>query len=156
MSVRTVRISFSEVVRCARIVYSENSEFVKELESATLKEKPIVFRPRGRILQFNSVQVNKVESKHPNAKLVNGWYIDTHMRIYYQDELARLVRTSPIDAIDGTFVTTKNGSVYQLGKMDVRVQMRLDRGHINSDDPLHSENIPFLVNASYDTHPQLE
>lgn len=156
MSVRTVRITFSEVVRCARIVYSENSEFVKELESATLKEKPIVFRPRGRILQVNSVQVNLVESKPPNVKMVDGWYIDTHMRIHYKDEFARVIRTSPIDAIDGTFVTTKNGSVYQLGKLDACVQLRLDRGHINRDDPLHSENIPFLVNASYDTYPELE
>jgi hypothetical protein len=34
--------------------------------------------------------------------------------------------------------------------------LRLDRSHINRDDPLHSENIPFLVNASYDTYPELE
>jgi hypothetical protein len=157
----TVRIRFNEVVRCARIVYSESTSSVKDIGSAPLKEKPIVFRARGQILPKTTESVfSKVGKQHeyvsryqalPEPTILNEWLLDTHMRIYYVDN-TNLFRTSPIDTIEGIVITTKSGSVYHLGKMDMLVQKKMDDLCIDPDDPLHCENIPFLVNASYDLY----
>ena len=186
-----MRIRFNEVVRCARIVYSESTSSVKDIGSTPLKEKPIVFKPRDQILPkgrssvfdiekqtsprtvsklpYNegsqSIATNPIDNKSvkqrtyvsryralPEPTVVHDWVLDIHMRIYYIDAKKSLVRTSSIDAIDGTIITTKSGSVYQLGKMDILVQKKMDGLDIDPNDPLHYENIPILVNASYDLY----
>jgi hypothetical protein len=161
MSARSVarsvaRITFNEVVRCARIVSSETSSGVKEICSTTLKAKPIVFRPRGKILPTNSLSVfsmtsnsSLTETKSPIV--ANGWYVDLNMRIYFEKN-KEVIRTSPIMDIDGSIVTTRNGTRYQLGDIDILVKRSLAGIEISRDDPLREENIPFLVNATYDNY----
>lgn len=150
------RITFNEVVRCARIVSSETSSGVKEICSTTLKAKPIVFRPRGKILPTNSLSVFSMTSNssltETKAPIVaNGWCIDVNMHIYFEKD-REVIRTSPIMDIDGSIVTTRNGTRYQLGDIDILVKRSLTGMDISSDDPLHEENIPFLVNAAYDNY----
>jgi hypothetical protein len=160
MSVRSVaRITFNEVVRCARIVYTDTSSCVKEVSSIHLKAKPIVFRPRGKILPTNSLSVfsmtsnaSLTETKSPI--IANKWYIDVNMNLYFE-KYKEVIRSSPIIDIDGPIVTTRSGTKYQLGDIDVLVKRSLAGFEISRDDPLHEENIPFLVNAAYDNYKNL-
>lgn len=150
------RITFNEVVRCARIVSSETSSCVKEICSTTLKAKPIVFRPRGKILPTNSLSVFSMTSNSSMTEtkapiVANGWCIDVNMHIYFEKD-REVIRTSPIMDIDGSIVTTRNGTRYQLGDIDILVKRSLTGMDISSDDPLREENIPFLVNAAYDNY----
>jgi hypothetical protein len=73
------------------------------------------------------------------------------MRIYFEKN-KEVIRTSPIMDIDGSIVTTRNGTRYQLGDIDILVKRSLAGIEISRDDPLREENIPFLVNATYDNY----
>lgn len=151
------RITFNEVVRCARIVYTETSSSVKEVGNYPLKAKPIVFRPRGKILPTNNLSVFSMTSgislqEEPDTPvIINGWYIDLNMNLYYEKD-REVIRTSQILGIDGPIVTTRSGTKYQLGDIDVLVKRSLAGMEISRDDPLREENIPFIVNAAYDNY----
>jgi hypothetical protein len=160
MSCRAVRISFNEVVRCA--VYAENTyvECMQEIAPLSLKEKPIVFKPRGQILApLSEPKISilsmecTVESK-PSAKIANKWHIDMHMRLYYEDggHRANLIRTSRIIDIDGNIITTFSGSVYVLGEMDPLIKKRIANIDIPAADPLREETIHYLINAATDLY----
>lgn len=155
---RTARITFNEVVRCVRIVNSENAPAsLRELEPLVLKERPIVFRPRGKILEFQNKSIFSMECtvmRKDDVKTVNGWYVDLKMRVYYEDN-RNVYRTSKISSIDGNVVTTESGSIYQLGTMDPLIKKRLEHVAINAMEPLHEETLPFLMNATMDTYPSL-
>lgn len=161
MTCRAVCISFNEVVRCA--VYSENTyiECVREIAPLSLKEKPIVFKPRGQILaSLSEPKISifsmecTVESKPTSAKIANKWHIDMHMRLYYEDgdRRANVIRTSRIMDIDGNIITTFNGSVYVLGEMDPLVKKRIANIDIPPTDPLREETIHYLINAAMDLY----
>ena len=76
------------------------------------------------------------------------------MRIYYDDHETRQVyRTSPIDAINGNVVTTRSGTLYKLGKMDILVAKQLTNVEISTTAPLEEETLPFLINAGHDVYP---
>jgi len=126
------------------------------VECINRKAKPIRFRAKSKILSKNRISVFNMDNKNvqstQTATIIHGWYIDTHMRIYYENDNKEVFRTTSIDAIDGTIVTTKSGSVYQLGNMDKLIQTKLNGLDIDINAPLHLENIPFLVNASYDIY----
>lgn len=164
MTCRAVRISFNEVVRCA--VYAENTfiECVQEIAPLSLKEKPIVFKPRGQILaslsQPSEPKISifsmecTVDSKPVPAKTANRWHIDMHMRLYYEDGDRRtnVIRTSRIIDIDGNIITTFSGSVYVLGEMDPLVKKRIANIDIPDTDPLREETIHYLINAAMDLY----
>ena len=157
MTSRPARITFNEAVRCARIVGCT----VQHIGDDRLKAKPIIFKPRGSILSKLSASSNvsifsmecTVESL-PKEKVIDGWYVDIGMRIYYEDKIKREVyRTTPIDAIDGNIVTTSSGTVYKLGKMDILVAKQLKYINISESAPLEEETLPFLINAAHDVYP---
>ena len=157
MTSRPARITFNEAVRCARIVGCT----VQHIGDDRLKAKPIIFKPRGSILSKLSASSNvsifsmecTVESL-PKEKVIDGWYVDIGMRIYYEDKIKREVyRTTPIDAIDGNIVTTSSGTVYKLGKMDVLIAKLLINVGISESAPLEEETLPFLINAAHDVYP---
>ena len=172
---RTARITFNEIVRCARIVNAETSS-VRELEPMTLKQKPIVFRPRGNILALNNKSLftmectfttNQAMQNHDKSfienetkcnvaskisvKILRNWYIDINMRVYHEDTKC-VYRTSVISEINGNIITTASGSVYELGQMDPLIQKRLDHICMDETDPLKEEYIPYLTNAASDTY----
>jgi hypothetical protein len=90
----------------------------------------------------------------PKEKKIDGWYVDIDMRIYYEDQTKREVyRTTSIDEINGNVVTTRSGTVYKLGKMDVLVAKRLVNVGISESAPLEEETLPFLINAAHDVYP---
>jgi len=172
---KTARITFNEIVRCARIVNAETPT-VRELESTRLKQQPIVFRPRGNILALDNKSLfsmectfttnkdhdkrvvenaikYKFESK-PVVKILHHWYVDLHMRVYHEDANG-VYRTSTISEIDGNVITTASGSVYQLGKMDPLIQTRVAHYGMDEKEPLKEEYMPFLVNAAMDTYSTL-
>lgn len=158
MSIRPTRIiSFNEVVRCARIVGCT----IQDIGTDRLKAKPIIFKPRGDILSklsaSSKVSVFSMEctvEPAPKEKKIDGWYVDIHMRIYYDDHETRQVyRTSPIDAINGNVVTTRSGTLYKLGKMDILVAKQLANVEISTTAPLEEETLPFLINAGHDVYP---
>ena len=157
MTSRPARITFNEAVRCARIVGCT----VQHIGDDRLKAKPIIFKPRGSILSKLSASTNvsvfsmecTVEPA-PKEKVIDGWYVDIGMRIYYEDKIKREVyRTTPIDAIDGNIVTTSSGTVYKLGKMDILVAKQLENINISESAPLEEETLPFLINAAHDVYP---
>jgi len=157
MTSRPARITFNEAVRCARIVGCT----VQHIGDDRLKAKPIIFKPRGSILSKLSASSNvsifsmecTVESL-PKEKVIDGWYVDIGMRIYYEDQTKREVyRTTSIDEINGNVVTTRSGTVYKLGKMDVLVAKRLVNVGISESAPLEEETLPFLINAAHDVYP---
>ena len=157
MTSRPARITFNEAVRCARIVGCT----VQLIGDDRLKAKPIIFKPRGSILSKLSASTKvsvfsmecTVESL-PKEKVIDGWYVDIDMRIYYEDKIKREVyRTTPIDAIDGNIVTTSSGTVYKLGKMDILVAKQLKYINISESAPLEEETLPFLINAAHDVYP---
>jgi len=171
---KTARITFNEIVRCARIVNAETST-VRELESTRLKQKPIVFRPRGNILALDNKSlfsmectfttkdhdkpVMKNDTKYkfepkPVVKILHNWYVDLHMHVYHEDANG-VYRTSTISEIDGNVITTASGSVYQLGKMDPLIQTRVAHYCMDEKEPLKEEYMPFLVNAAMDTYSTL-
>ena len=156
---RTARITFNEVVRCVRIVNSENAPAsLRELESIGLKERPIVFRPRGKILEFQNKSIFSMECTvmyKPDVKTLNGWYVDMNMCVYYEEDSRHVYRTSKISSIDGDVITTSSGSVYKLGRMDPLIKKRLDHVSMDEMEPLHEETLPFLMNATLDTYPSL-
>lgn len=160
MSIRPSKfISFNEVVRCARIVECT----IQEIGFDRLKARPIIFKPRGDLLSNLSASSNisilsmecTVEPA-PKEKKVDGWYIDIHMRIYYEDPNKNQVfRTSPIDAINGNVVTTRSGTIYKLGNMDILVAKQLKNIDISASAPLEEDTLPFLVNAVHDVYPHI-
>ena len=104
MSIRPSRfISFNEVVRCARIVECT----IQEIGFDRLKARPIIFKPRGDLLSNLSASSKETIfsmectiEPAPKEKKIDGWYIDIHMRIYYDDHETRevyscLLYTSP-------------------------------------------------------------
>jgi len=161
MAIYNSRITFNEVVRCACIVYKENTPLIREIDNISLKEKPIMFKPRGNILPKMQVTPSSTspspQTPFPpsTVKIIHGWYIDLDMRLYYENAQKCVIRTSPIISIDGIFVTTTNGTKYQLGEMDKYIQQSLHHVYINRDNPLDCDNIPFLVNAAFDIYPQI-
>lgn len=177
MSVKRItRITFNEIVRCARIVNSETSS-VRELEPMMLKQKPIVFRPRGNILPLDNKSLfsmectfttNQAMKNHNKSfiendtksnvaskisvKILRNWYIDLNMHVYH-DDMKHVYRTSIISEINGNIITTASGSVYELGQMDPLIKKRLDHIYMDETDPLKEEYIPYLTNAASDTYP---
>ena len=157
MTSRPARITFNEAVRCARIVGCT----VQLIGDDRLKAKPIIFKPRGSILSklsaSSNVSIFSMEctvEPAPKEKVIDGWYVDIGMRIYYEDKIKREVyRTTPIDAIDGNIVTTSSGTVYKLGKMDILVAKQLKYINISESAPLEEETLPFLINAAHDVYP---
>ena len=157
MTSRPARITFNEAVRCARIVGCT----VQHIGDDRLKAKPIIFKPRGSILSKLSASSNvsifsmecTVESL-PKENVIDGWFVDIGMRIYYEDKTKREVyRTTPIDGINGNVVTTCSGTVYKLGKMDVLIAKLLINVGISESAPLEEETLPFLINAAHDVYP---
>ena len=158
MSRRPARISFNEAVHCARIVDCT----IQHIGTDHLKARPIIFKPRGDMLSKLSASSNvsifsmecTIESA-PKEKILDGWFIDIHMRIYYEDKNRQVYRTTPIDAIDGNVITTKSGSIYKLGNMDILVARRIGNIKIPDSKPLAEETLPYLVNASEDVYPYI-
>ncbi len=157
MTSRPARITFNEAVRCARIVGCT----VQHIGDDRLKAKPIIFKPRGSILSklsaSSNVSIFSMEctvEPAPKEKVIDGWYVDIDMRIYYEDKTKREVyRTTSIDEINGNVVTTSSGTVYKLGKMDVLVAKQLKYINISESAPLEEETLPFLINAAHDVYP---
>jgi hypothetical protein len=158
MTSRPARITFNEAVRCARIVGCT----IQHIAEDRLKAKPIIFKPRGDILSklsaSSKVSVfsmkNTTEQKKNEKILINGWSVDINMRLYYEDPTKRdIIRTTPVIAIDGNVVTTRSGSVYKLGKLDVLIAKHLANTQMSDSSPLEEETLPFLVNAAYDVYP---
>jgi len=90
----------------------------------------------------------------PKENVIDGWFVDIGMRIYYEDKTKREVyRTTPIDGINGNVVTTCSGTVYKLGKMDVLIAKLLINVGISESAPLEEETLPFLINAAHDVYP---
>ena len=157
MTFGRARISFNEVVRCVRIVEGKYSE-LQETDPLVLKAKPIIFRPRGKILQSKTISALSMEnniSKPDSITICDGWYIDIHMRLYYENTKKCVIRTSPITSINGTIVTTTNGTKYCLGSIDTLVQRKLRNGSIDYHDPLKEETLPYIINAVYDAYPTI-
>lgn len=76
------------------------------------------------------------------------------MNLYFNKD-KEVIRSSPIIGIDGPIVTTRSGTIYQLGYIDILVKRSLGGIEISRDDPLNEENIPFIVNAAYDNYKNL-
>jgi hypothetical protein len=165
MSSRIARITFNEVVRCARIVCMEQTsvECVQEIAPISLKAKPIMFKPRGQILASHanisifSMECT-VESKMPPAQIANVWHIDVHMRLYFEEDTQypnrphTVKRTSPIISFEGNIVTTFSGSVYILGEIDPLIKKRIADVDISEADPLNEDTLPYLINAAMDLY----
>ena len=162
MSIQKIRrVTFNEVVRCAHIVYQETPQCieiqtnkVEELCSIKLKAKPIVFKPRGRILpeNYNKWYYNYTMPEPPAPTIVNGWFVDLNMRIHFETTKGDVIRTSVITSFDGNTVTTFSGSVYILGKMDILIHSRIANLNISESDPLCEETLPQLINAAHDIY----
>lgn len=161
MTSRQARITFNEVVRCARIVECT----IQTMGTEKLKSRTIVFKPRGEILSNLSgtakisvfsmeCTVETIAKPEPKITTVNGWFVDVDRRIYFEDSVKRdVIRTTPVVTIEGNVVTTRSGSKYALGKMDVLVAKHLTSVTISESAPLEEDTLPFLVNAAYDVYP---
>jgi hypothetical protein len=161
MTSRQARITFNEVVRCARIVECT----IQTIGTEKLKSRTIVFKPRGEILSNLSgtakisvfsmeCTVETIAKPEPKITTVNGWFVDVDTRIYFEDSVKRdVIRTTPVVTIEGNVVTTRSGSKYALGKMDVLIAKHLASVKISESAPLEEETLPFLVNAAYDVYP---
>lgn len=151
------RITFNETVCCARIVGST----IQNIDPDRLKAKPIVFKPRGQILSVISAptkisvfNMEPIVEKTPKINIINGWSIDIHMRLYYEDTQKQdVIKTTPVQSIEGDVVTTRSGSVYKLGNLDILVAKQLGQNQISNSAPLAEETLPFLINAAYDVYP---
>lgn len=161
MTSRQARITFNEVVRCARIVECT----IQTIGTEKLKSRTIVFKPRGEILSNLSgtakisvfsmeCTVETIAKPEPKITTVNGWFVDVDTRIYFEDSVKRdVIRTTPVVTIEGNVVTTRSGSKYALGKMDILIAKRLASITISESAPLEEDTLPFLVNAAYDVYP---
>jgi hypothetical protein len=161
MTSRQARITFNEVVRCARIVECT----IQTMGTEKLKSRTIVFKPRGEILSNLSgtakisvfsmeCTVETIAKPEPKITTVNGWFVDVDTRIYFEDSVKRdVIRTTPVVTIEGNVVTTRSGSKYALGKMDILIAKRLASITISESAPLEEDTLPFLVNAAYDVYP---
>ena len=95
-----------------------------------------------------------VESKPITSTVLDGWFIDVNLRLYFVDptNLDRIIRTSPVSDINGKTVTTLSGSVYVLGAIDQLVRKRVAHVDISSSNPLSEETIHYIVNAATDMY----
>ena len=157
MTIRTLRTTFNEAVRCARIVGSS----IQHIEPIRLKAKPIIFKSRNQILAHISAPaapasiftMKGIVEKLPEETTINGWFIDVNMRLYYENPKRQVCRTTPIVAIDGNIVTTDTGSIYKLGIVDILIAKHIGNITISDSTPLEEDVIPILVNAAYDVYP---
>lgn len=159
---RSIRITFNEVVRCARIIETDiNNIKIVEISPIRLKEPPIIFRPRGQILSKNfgesKVSIFNMEcaimSPPPKSKVIDGWFIDNKKRVYYECE-KKVMRTSTILSIDDNIITTHSGSIYVLGKIDIPISKYLSDIDIPEFDPLSNNNIQRIINATSIIYPE--
>ena len=95
-----------------------------------------------------------VEAKPITSTVLNEWFIDVNLRLYFVDPMNRdrIIRTSPVSDINGKTVTTLSGSVYVLGTIDPLVRKRVAHVDISSSNPLSEETIHYIVNAATDTY----
>ena len=95
-----------------------------------------------------------VEAKPITSKVLNGWFIDVNMRLYFVDPMNRdrIIRTTPVSYINGNTVTTISGSAYVLGTIDPLVRKRVAHVDISSSNPLSEETIHYIVNAATDMY----
>ena len=95
-----------------------------------------------------------VETKPITSIVLNGWFIDVNLRLYFVDPMNRdrIIRTSPVSDINGKTVTTLSGSVYVLGSIDPLVRKRVAHVEISSSNPLGEETIHYIVNAATDIY----
>jgi len=161
MSIQKIRrVTFNEVVRCARIVCQEGSQLIEiesnniqDTSSIKLKETPIIFKPTVQSLSKNNnnLYYNYIMPEEPIPIIVNGWFIDLNMRIHFETQ-KRVMRTSMIASFDGNKVTTITGSVYILGQMDILIHSRIANMNISESDPLCEDTIHLLINAAHDIY----